>query len=48
MAPIPAEKIRELVAAEEEGEIEEADNDVGAAAGDTPAGTGNCMKRTRM
>ncbi|KAG0601733.1 hypothetical protein M758_11G136100 [Ceratodon purpureus] len=40
VAPIPAEKIRELVAAEEEGETEEADNDIGAAARDTPAGPG--------
>ena len=48
MAPIPADKIRELVAAEEEGEIEEADNDVGAAARDTPAGAGKSMKRTKV
>lgn len=40
VAPIPADKIRELVSAEEEGEIEEADNDFGAAARDSIAGTG--------
>ncbi|KAG0628658.1 hypothetical protein M758_1G043500 [Ceratodon purpureus] len=40
VAPVPAEKIRELIAAEEEGEIEEADNDIGAAARESAAGTG--------
>lgn len=48
MAPIPAEKIRELIAAEEEGEIEEADNDVGAAARESLAGTGTLWKMTKM
>jgi hypothetical protein len=44
VAPIPAEKIRELVAAEEDGEIEEADNLIGAVPTDTSTGTYNCMK----
>lgn len=40
VAPIPPEKIREIMAAEEEGEIEEADHDVGAVARDAVAGAG--------
>lgn len=48
VAPIPAEKIRELIAAEEEGEIEEADNDVGAAARESLAGAGKRRKMTKI
>lgn len=40
VAPIPPEKIQEIMAAEEEGEIEEADNDVGVGATDNLAGAG--------
>lgn len=47
MAPIPTEKIRELIAAEEEGEIEEADNDVGVAVRESLAGTGTLTKITQ-